>query len=285
MNHCPWVLTKNTYNRNGTLIYDISYNPNRILTLAVMTELDKNEWIMKLSNDGRCKDEIAIIKELKLDECEFSIKFPKFDYYKTGKLDSYDWYVIEKYDGVIRNDLKYCSSQLKNIGYQLISFLEWLHVSKGKVHGDLKTDNIVFRKKDNTFRIIDFESVSDPSNNLCFESLPNGYYYYGLGCDYDKPPFSFRMDLQSLGYLLWNLSLHSFDFNGFYWQKQTFGLYEKGKVVNYFSALEIEKSHSNLETEKPKIIEKYFSIIEDSSWFDKKANTNVYAKLKELFLN
>jgi serine/threonine protein kinase len=283
LNDCPWILTKNTYNKNGTLIYDISYNPNRILTFKITSELDKNEWLMKLSKDGRCEDEIAIINNLRFEECPFSIKFPKYDFYKTGKLDKYKWYVIEKYDGVIRHDLIYCSSQLKNMGYQIISFLEWLHVSKGKAHGDLKTDNIVFKKKDTSFRIIDFESVTDPSNELCYESLPNGYYYYGLGCEYDKPPFSFRMDLQSFGYLLWGLSLHGSDFNGFRWQKQAFELYQKRKISNYFSGLDIEKKYNNLEIEKPEIIEKYFSIIEYAGWFDKKANPKVYTNLKELF--
>jgi len=59
--NCPWNLIKNIYNRNGTLIYDISYNPNRILTLSIISELDKNNWLMKLSCDGRCEDEIKII--------------------------------------------------------------------------------------------------------------------------------------------------------------------------------------------------------------------------------
>ena len=44
LNLSPWVLTKNTYNRNGTLIYDVSYNPNRILTTTIIGELDKNKW-------------------------------------------------------------------------------------------------------------------------------------------------------------------------------------------------------------------------------------------------
>ena len=282
--NCPWNLIKNTYNRNGTLIYDISYNPNRILTLSIISELDKNNWIMKLSSDGRCEDENKIINELKLYECPYSIKFPKFDYYRNGKFEKYDWYVIEKYDGVLRQDLAYCKSEIKNLAFQLISFLEWLHVDKKKIYGDIKVDNIVFKKKDTSFRIIDFESISNPSNELCFESLPNGYYYYGLGCDYDKPYFSFRMDLQALGYILWSLSLHSLSFNGFKWQKCAFSFYEKRKNSNLFQSLEVEKKLNNLELEKSDIIQKYFSIIEKCDWFDKCANPNVYIELKNLFI-
>lgn len=282
----PWVLQKNTYNRNGTLIYDITYNLNRVLIPSeIILDLDKNNWIMKMSSNGICEDEIDIITQLKFEECHFSIKFPKFNYYKYGRTGKYSWLVMEKYDGVIRNDFDYCKSQIKNLSFQIISFLEWLHVSKDKVHGDIKSDNIVFKKEDDSFRLIDFESVSDRSGDLCFESLPNGYYYYGLGCEYDKPSFSFRMDLQAFGYILWDLLLIDTNFKDFDWQKNTFSYYKKKTKQNLFHLLEKEKTQNMLEVEKPEIIKKYFSIIENYSWFEEKAIPEIYTNLKELFLH
>ena len=277
----PWVLQKNTYNRNGTLIYDITYNQNNLLTSEIILDLDKNDWIMKMSSNGTSEDEIDIINQLKFEECPFSIKFPKLNYYKYGRTGKYSWLVMEKYEGVMRNDFNYCKSQIKNLSFQIISFLEWLHVAKDKVHGDIKIDNIVFKKENNSFRLIDFESISERSGNLCFESLPNGYYYYGLGCEYDKPPFSFRMDLQAFGYILWDLLLDT-NFKDFYWQKKTFEYYRKNKKQNFFHLLEKEKTQNMLEVEKPEIIKKYFSIIENYSWFEEKAIPEIYTNLKEL---
>lgn len=281
----PWILKKNIYNKNGTLIYDIEYNQNSVLTPEIISELDNNEWLMKMSCNSTCKDEIEVINELNFGECPFSIKFPKLDYYKSGKLDKYNWLVVEKYEGVMRKDYDYCLVQIKNLGFQIISFLEWLHVSKEKIHGDIKSDNIVFKKKDNSFRLIDFESVSLPSDELCYKSLPNGYYYYGLGCEYDKPPFSFRMDLQAFGYILWDLILIKTNFKDFCWQKKTFNYYNKQKTINYFHLLEKEKKQNMLEVEKPEIIKKYFSIIENYSWFEEYANPEIYINLKKLFLH
>ena len=281
----PWILKKKIYNKNGTLIYDIEYNQNSVLTPEIIPELNNNDWIMKMSCNSTCEDEIYVINKLNFDECPYSIKFPKLDYYKSGKLDKYNWLVIEKYDGVMRLDYDYCLAQIKNLGFQIISFLEWLHVSKEKIHGDIKSDNIVFKKKDNSFRLIDFESVSPPTDELCYESLPNGYYYYGLGCEYDKPPFSFRMDLQAFGYILWDLILIKINFKDFCWQKKTFNYYNKQKTINYFHLLEKEKKQNMLEVEKPEIIKKYFSIIENYSWFEEYASPEIYNNLKKLFLH
>ena len=281
-NNCPWILKENVYNKNGTKLYDISHNPDKILTLETINELNKKDWIMKVSEDNRCRDEINIINELKLYDCSYCINFPRFNYYRYGQIYKSWWYVLEKYDSSISKDLIYCQNNIKQLGFQIISFFEWLHL-KGKVHGDVKSDNIVLRKRDNSFRMIDFESVKEPTKHMCYEDLPNGYYYYGLGCEYDKPNFSYRMDLESFGFILWNILLYSSEVSGFSWQRYAFNLYNKGKTSNYFNALETEKKYNLLEKEKPEIIEKYFSIISKSGWFDKYANPHVYIELKNLF--
>ena len=96
----PWVLQKNTYNRNGTLIYDITYNLNRVLIPSeIILDLDKNNWIMKMSSNGICEDEIDIITQLKFEECPFSIKFPKFNllitYISSSQVLLQDIFIIQ----------------------------------------------------------------------------------------------------------------------------------------------------------------------------------------------
>ena len=60
-NNNPWILKKKIYNKNGTLIYDIEYNQNSLLTPEIISELNNNDWIMKMSCNSTCKDEIYII--------------------------------------------------------------------------------------------------------------------------------------------------------------------------------------------------------------------------------
>lgn len=67
--------------------------------------------------------------------------------------------------------------------------------------------------------------------------------------------------------------------------KKTFNYYNKRKTINYFHLLEKEKKQNMLEVEKPEIIKKYFSIIENYSWFEEYANPEIYINLKELFLH
>ena len=41
-NDNPWILKEKIYNKNGTLIYDIEYNQNSLLTPEIILELDNN---------------------------------------------------------------------------------------------------------------------------------------------------------------------------------------------------------------------------------------------------
>ena len=60
---------------------------------------------------------------------------------------------------------------------------------------------------------------------------------------------------------------------------------KKKTKQNLFHLLEKEKTQNMLEVEKPEIIKKYFSIIENYSWFEEKAIPEIYTNLKELFLH
>jgi hypothetical protein len=80
--------------------------------------------------------------------------------------------------------------------------------------------------------------MTKPNSLNCIKNLPNGYYYFGLGCISDKPFMSYRMDLQAFGYLLWSLSLSIDSYHRFNWQMKAFTYYDNNKITSEFYDLE-----------------------------------------------
>ena len=149
------------------------------------------------------------------------------------------------------------------------------------IHGDIKSENILinFKNTNTPFCLIDFESLCKPDKITCENDLPCGYYYYALGCESDKPYYSYRMDLQAFGIILWNLTLSVENFYKFDWQDRGNYNYNKRKNFNEFKYLNALR---NINGEKNDLIKNYFEIIEKVDWYDTEVDPDIYKKIKDL---
>ena len=281
-----WLLLKKIYENDHNCIYDIEFDiDENNISPDDINELTSYKWIMKVFRSDRT--DIDTINNLCLYESEFIIKMPSNEKYRSGYESITDivkinyWYVMEKYDCDISYSLPYCYDNFSVLALYLINFIEWLHIEKKQVHGDIKYENIVVNYEKNQFRVIDYESVGYISNLICINYLPNGYYYFGLGCEYNTQYFSYRMDLQAIGYLLCCV-LENIDSNDILWRRKAFKYYDIGVNINYFKKLN-RMRNEYLET-IPKTIKKYFNIISALDWSANYPNQQIYTDLKKLFI-
>lgn len=274
-----WTIINELYNRDGVIVSKVVPIIYDNLDINNKEELKNTKWVMKKSKKRWHKDELDIIKSLKIYNNDLSIKFPNDHRYFSNTNEKESWYIMECYDNSINKEVEFTKMNINNFIIDIINFLEWLHIKKNKIYGDLKMQNIVVQKDKKMFRIIDFESIQDNDFKVCCNYLPEGYYYYGLGCDYNKPFYSFRMDLQAFGYILWHI-LFSNNILNFNWQLKAFDCYNRYKSKYTFRELEKYKSVEII----PDIIKKYFKIIEDIDWYDSKSKPNVYIDIKKLFV-
>ena len=281
-----WEIIELIWNKYKTQIYEVE---------NINIKNDKIKWVMKISNNS---GEIDIINKLNLYKEPNIISMPILDEDRYGKYNNEFWCVMEKYDGDVYDFQQYCWKNINKLGLYLINFLEWLHIKKHKIHGDIKIHNIVVSITDsiiNNFSIIDFENMSEPYSQVyCSEDLPDDSYYYSIGCQLNKNYFSYRMDLQSVGYILCYLLEAEEEHNNllddlYYdsvryidWKNIAVKYYKSNTKYNYFNEIEIirDKHTKNM----PKIIKNYFNIIEKLDWECLVPNSEIYIELKKLFI-
>ena len=285
-----WMLIDILENKdNSTVIYNVKpINKKYFFFNNKYSVVDDKIWVMKRfyfkNNDNKYSDELNNIEKYKLYDCKFCISMPENPEYRFGHDLIGAWYTMEKYDGNLKNNFLFGKNKIKLLISNIIDFFEWLHITKSRVHGDVKVDNILvkFTENERPFVIIDYESISEPENILCLNNLPNGYYYYGLGCKSDKPYISYRMDLEAFGYILWSLTLSVEQYIKFNWQRQSFILYETGKKKNEFNLLDEIRNNSFINTDMNDLIKSYFNIISKVDWFDKNPNPDVYKQIRNI---
>jgi hypothetical protein len=280
-----WLLSKKIYENDHNCIYDVEIDDSENnISPDDINELTSYKWIMKVFRSDRT--EIDTINNLCLYESEFIIKMPSNKEYRSGYESITDivkinyWYVMEKYDCDISYALPYCYDNFNVLALYLINFIEWLHIEKKQVHGDIKYENIVVNHEKNQFRVIDYESIGNISDSICINYLPNGYYYFGLGCEYNTQYFSYRMDLQAIGYLLCYV-LENIDYNDILWRRKAFKYYDIHVKINYFKKL--NKMRNEYLENIPKTIKKYFNIISNLEWSANQPDQQIYTDLKKLF--
>jgi len=245
------------------LYYDIDIIKNKLHGI--------NEWAIKIRESTCYASEDNKILKYKINECQYSIKIPNDDEYFHGNYNNYNWFVMDKHKSTINcvNNLDY-----KLLTKCIISFLKDLHCKKKLIHGDIKIVNILH--DDDNFIVCDYESVS-PMNNkdVCNFIDYSHYYYYGLGCEYNKPFYSYRMDLQAFGYILGNIlskKRYKFQIISDYY-------YGKKSTKNVHEYLEYKKIHDNY----PDLVKEYLKLISEIDWFDiNPPNENIYDNIIEL---
>lgn len=275
-----WILLDKIIDTPNSKLYNVSPIIDENTPEEDRKDLSSRKWIVKFSPDNV---ENTIIESLKLYDNNLCIKIPKNILFRNnGSVDN-NWYTMEKYETTITQNYIFARKKIKQLGLYMIKFFEWLHVKENKIHGDIKPTNIMINKKnkENPFIIIDYETIGIPDLRYkCTDNDYINYYYFYIGCDYDKPYFSYRMDLQALGYILYALVLSIDEYHIFPWQELSHNYYLAKSTKNFFGDL-IKLRPSNIKIENI-LINKYFEIINEQGW-ESAPNPEVYNKLKELF--
>jgi serine/threonine protein kinase len=289
-----WRINKIT-NYNNSLVLEVildSISPEKLITVFNY----KTVWIMKIRDDV---NEGLIYLKYKLNDCIFALDIPQEQEYfnstfellnNTNSYNTFTWYVTEKYDEDIGKNYKFAKNNWKDLLGSVIQFLKYIHQQK-IIHGDIKARNILYKPDaEIIFKVCDYESLQTPRNDeICKDEGYNGFYYYSLGCNRDQPYFSYRMDLEAFGYILWAVLLSTekaeylFD-----WQVMAFDLYKK-KVknnsdlyYNYYNHLDVLKKNTSNQL-MLYIIQKYFKIISIIDWKSiEPPDNSIYDKLLEL---
>jgi len=290
-----WKINKVITNCNNSLVLEVildSISPEKLINIFNY----KTVWIMKIRDDV---NEGLIFVKYKLYDCIYALQIPLEQEYFNGSFEllnnmnsynTYTWYITEKYDEDIGKNYKYAKNNWKDLLVSVINFLKYIHQQK-IIHGDIKARNILYKPDaEIMFKICDYESLAPPRNDeICKEEGYNGFYYYSLGCEKDKPYFSYRMDLEAFGNILWAIlvSTEKEEFL-FDWQLMAFDLYKKkiknkGDLYynnyNYMDALKkntVNKLMLN-------IIQKYFKIISVIDWKSTEPpDSTIYDQLLEL---
>jgi serine/threonine protein kinase len=286
-----WQINKIISNYNNSIILEVvltSISPDKLINIFDY----KTIWIMKIRDDI---DEGRIYLNCKLIDCKYALKIPNDSEYFYGnfKLENYKytWSITEKYDEDIGKNYIFAKNNWTSLLTSVIEFLRFIHQKK-IIHGDLKARNILYKSNaDIMFKVCDYESLSYPKmDEICNIAGYNGFYYYAIGCNKDESYFSYRMDLEAFGYILWAILLSTKKEEYlFEWQSIAMDLYKK-KIKNdsndmytkYYIYLDNLKkaSYNNLMLN---IIEKYFKIISIISWraFEPPDNS-IYDQLIEL---
>jgi serine/threonine protein kinase len=273
-----WRIMDIIYNHNQTLILNVvldGISPDKLVKMLNY----KTEWIMKIRSD---LDESEYYLKNELDKCKYALDIPNEDIFFKGKFKiinehnkytTYYWSTYEKYTEDIGKNYIYAKKRWKELLTCVIEFLRYIHKKK-IIHGDLKARNILYENGSNIFKVCDYESLMSPNVvDICNKSCYNGFYYYSLGCQKDESYYSYRMDLEAFGYILWAIFLSSdVDEYIFDWQEAAFDLYKKkiknnssDVYTNYYKYLDDIKKKSCSSKIFP-IIDKYFQIISVIDW-------------------
>ena len=196
----PWKVIKIIDSTRDTYIVEVTLYD----TLKDTKDTKNIEWIMKLSNPKYINCESDIILKYNLTEYEDGLIFPMNRIYFSGIYKGYNWHVMEKCESDCNKNIINIRPNIESFKNDVCNFLRFIHIKKNIIHGDLKLKNVLLR--DNRFKVCDYESIGRiNSRYLCSVNDYIGYYYYYLGCKENKPYFSYRMDLEALGVMLWTI--------------------------------------------------------------------------------
>lgn len=159
--------------------------------------LTTDGWILKIGDF--IDSETEILSQIKNAGVRRSVEIP--DDYKGA-----DWYAMRRYDDYLACNV-YCRSHWRTFAVNILEFLEDLHHSVGLVHMDIKKANILIDKRTNTCVVADYEHAVRPNHKWTGDyDADTSWYYVALGAEFDKPLFSWRMDLVAVAYVLSDLS-------------------------------------------------------------------------------
>jgi serine/threonine protein kinase len=254
----------------------------------------KTIWIMKIRKYNDISEGEYYFK-YELNKCIYALQSPKNELSSYGKLelvnDRCTWSITEKYDEDISKNYIFAKNNWIHLLISVIEFLRYIHREKKVVHGDLKAKNILYKTDSEIlFKVCDYESLTPPNiTDICKKAGYIGYYYYSIGCAKNESFFSYRMDLEAFGLILWAVliskSKEEFVFD---WQKMCHKLYKK-KIID--TLIDINSNYALIDNLKKMtymynmidIIDKYYEIISTVDWkSNEPPDNNIYDELISL---
>jgi hypothetical protein len=278
-----WELEKTIYSVTDCHIIIVKPFIIPELSKTDVEDLNSKKWVVKIISNKRFKqNELGRINSYEVYNSKYSVKFPKNEHYRSGRYDKWSWYVIEYLPDYIKSSNEVIKKNIGTFVTDITNFLEWLHIEKNKIHGDIKAANIICDISKNMYRLIDFEHLDNVHELLCINDLPNGYYYFAFGCDFNKPFNSYRNDLEAFGYIIWTI-LESTDniYKLFDWQEKAIFYYTENSTTNNVTYLEDLKKNHSMNT--PEIMKEYFGVISQLDWNEKNPSKEIYEKIRNIF--
>jgi len=243
----------------------------RCIAVVTLENNPEEEWIIKIQS---IKTEYKFI--LKYGLAKYGVKVPDDESISFGRYKKYFyWHIMEKFDTDCFKKNTFTLNESEFVK-SVITFLKYLHREHKVIHGDIKLQNILY--KDGRYAVCDYEAIREPElSTVCDESDYDNYYYYSYGAEYGKPVFSFRYDLNAVGYMLMviynNYELLTF-------QKVAHVYYRNKSFDNNFDELDEYKKELKI----PDKLQTYFKIIERVDWSDLEPPAEeIYDEIIQLF--
>ena len=267
----PWIIKNVLYRKRETTIYS-TYD---------------NEWIIKvIDHDTYPMDEIAIVLTIwnaQTPSIRHCVELPPTLYSLYGRTAMSGWYAMRRYDGHVTNG-SYCRYRWRLLAVHVLRFLHDYHYTIGRIHMDIKKQNIFVICDTDTFVVADYEHSDVPSATLTRDYDQNYcWYYMAMGAELDQPLKSWRLDFVSLAIVLGSLHVHptSWTFEVECWNKRD-STNPQLSDVDVISLREKELTSSKMNY----IIKTYLTIINDIPWSSVTPPPHeLYTRLEELFLS
>lgn len=197
----PWTIPVTAASHPLYLCNDI---PGLSVTVIQTTDSD---WVLKIRTDDRDPEELIAVLLIYQFRPRNSVQFPSTISALCGTAPGLNWYAMRRYAGSAASLRDYCRANWQALGLAVLTFLEDLHTTVGRIHGDIKPSNILVNPARREFAVSDYESLRTPDGRTAREYCTDScWYYLAWGAEPDRPVRSWRMDLTALGFLLADLT-------------------------------------------------------------------------------
>ena len=179
----PWTSSKRLYNRDGVSVIQTT----------------ESHWVVKHAQTQLViRKEIDFLREgLALRNM---IELPPDPMRQFGE----NWYAMRRYTGSVREHRDEVRGRWRQVGREVLYFLEDLHRKAQRVHLDITLKNILFDRMSSSFVVGDYELLESVNTDVALIDNDDDHlwYYIGAGAELTGSIHSWRMDLTMLGYCL-----------------------------------------------------------------------------------